>query len=93
MERESMEFDVVVVGAGPAGLSAAIKLQQLAAETRIVQVGYLWLNMQHLSVHFQKVASCDPAIKLERYLRRVHLSVLKKFSKKLLSTKLFMQIH
>jgi len=32
VERESMEFDVVVVGAGPAGLSAAIKLSQLAQE-------------------------------------------------------------
>ena len=32
MERESMEFDVVVVGAGPAGLSAAIKLSQLAQQ-------------------------------------------------------------
>ena len=31
MERESMEFDVVVVGAGPAGLAAAIRLKQLAA--------------------------------------------------------------
>ena len=30
IERESMEFDVVIVGAGPAGLSAAIKLRQLA---------------------------------------------------------------
>ena len=31
-ERESMAFDVVVVGAGPAGLSTAIRLKQLAAE-------------------------------------------------------------
>lgn len=30
MERESMEFDVVIVGAGPSGLSSAIKLMQLA---------------------------------------------------------------
>ena len=33
MERESMEFDVVVVGGGPSGLSAAIRLKQLAQET------------------------------------------------------------
>ena len=32
MERESMEFDVVIVGAGPAGLAAAIRLMQLGAE-------------------------------------------------------------
>ena len=32
MERESMEFDVVIVGGGPSGLAAAIKLRQLAIE-------------------------------------------------------------
>ncbi len=38
IERESMEFDVVIVGGGPAGLAAAIRLMQLDASLAVVVV-------------------------------------------------------
>ena len=36
IERESMEYDVVIVGAGPSGLAAAIRLKQLDADLTVV---------------------------------------------------------
>ena len=36
IERESMEYDVVIVGAGPAGLAAAIRLKQLDPDLSVV---------------------------------------------------------
>ena len=68
--REAMEYDVVIVGGGPAGLSAAIKIKQLSPDTSVVVLE----KGGELGAHILSGAVMDPKALTELIPEEIKMS-------------------
>ena len=72
IEREIMEYDVIVVGAGPAGLACAIRLKQLKEELSVAVIE----KGAEIGAHILSGAVIEPGttlLPLSMVLKELHL--------------------
>ena len=78
MQREAMEFDVLIVGGGPAGLSAAIRLKQINPEISVCLIekgAEIGAHILSGAVMDPRSMSCCPTGK-KRMRRWIHRSAV-----------------